>query len=275
VSATIEYVRGRISLYAATAASEIQAAQMYRINFFFSLVCDFVPLLGVLYVWAGMGPEELYGYGRGQLMAYYLLSALIGSWLPSVWDEVGDNLRDGTLTIYLIRPVSYYWYYFFVVLGSNLVFSSMGLVMLAPVVLAVLSGVSGPVVSGAFVPWILFFLMLPLGFALHFTVGFGIQIMSFWMDRVRGVTYMWGILGSVLGGAYFPLDFLPESWVQVLRLLPFYYARCLPLRGVTGEAAVGELVRGLGVLLLWVVVLWGFVQWLWARGLGAYSAPGG
>lgn len=245
----------------------------YRTNWFFSALAEFIPLIGVVLYLSGVlsASGTIHGYTKQQLMTYYSASFVLAGWIPSVWYEVGNNIRTGRLNGFLLRPVSYFWEFvtkqFAVSLGFVLFY----------IFFATLVGLAFSDII--FMPksidgLLLFFGAALVAFLLAFQIGFLTHLSAFWFDDLMGFLTVSGLLQAFAFGQLFPLDFLPVWLYKALMYTPFAYVYYFPTRIFLGLDGA-QIARGFAVSMLWIVLTAIAIRALWGRGLRRYHARGG
>lgn len=251
---------------------EIQAAAQFRTNFLFSIVCDVLPLVGFLYLWSFVleGGRIIHGYDRSQLITYYVVGTAVSGWLPSVWWEVGDNIRDGTLTRFLTMPLDYLGYYFSRQVASQIVYLPMTVAVMIPVIAVMHAHILVP----DLIRLLLFVASVAVAFCLVYFMESCLHLLAFWFESARGFLASFALISAFLSGAFFPLDFLPRPLLMTTAALPFYYLRFLPLQIWLGAIEVSEALLRLGAACGYIALFWFTARILWHRGVIRYSAPG-
>ena len=114
-----------------------------------------------------------------------------------------------------------------------------------------------------------------MAFLLGFFLEAAIGMIGFWFLEVSSLLFLYMLMSFFLSGHMFPLTMLPESWFNVVTLLPLQYLAFFPaavfLQQVSGEA----MWYGLAMQAFWVVFFIVLCRVLWARGVRRYSGFGG
>ena len=105
-------------------------AFLARNLFFVMVVFIFSSLWRAIYG----GRELLAGLTMTQVLWYFTLTEVIELSKTNVYQEIQEEVKDGTIAYTLIRPFSYITYYFFQAMGQNLV--KMGPMLLEAFLLA-------------------------------------------------------------------------------------------------------------------------------------------
>ena len=206
-----------------------KTAIAYRFHFFVSVVL--VPLSLVIYyfLWKSIfeysGEAVIRGFTFQEMISYYALSVIIGVFTWSTVDNwIENDVRFGNLVTVLLKPVNFfYWYYFFEV-GTHL----FGLITeLIPIF--IISFLFFGVGIAAFSNFVLFIISLLLAALLYFLISYIVGLTAFWFKRIFGIRRLKRVVVSFLSGAFIPLAFLPSSLEKVSRYLPFQYIRQEPI----------------------------------------------
>jgi len=269
--------------YIAAFKTQLQATQEYRVNWLLSILCEGVPLLGILLFWSALFAADtgatdasvagaVYGYSQAEVISYYIVIRVLNGWFPSVWWEVGGNIRSGHLSDFLTRPIDYLGYYTSLMLATSSQYILATAGVLAVVALWFREYL---ILQTDFLSWLLIAVSMVLGFALSCLVGYLVQLLAFWFEDTTGVLTAQHFLVTFASGFYFPLDFLPGWFHAVLKTLPFYYPHFFTTQLYLGRVNTNEALAGIGVEILWVAVLVVVLRQQWRIGLKRFSAVGG
>jgi ABC-2 type transport system permease protein len=263
---------GFLALVRATWLSWLQAR-----SFFFLLAFGWmVPPLIYLFVWstaAGSGVAAPGGLplSRGHLVAYYLALIVVNqlTYAQTHW-VVGDAIRDGSLSLVLLRPMAP------VVdtLASEMAGKGVFLLFVLPVVALLGWGLEPelPAVTPAF--WA----ALPalfLAWALRFLWGYWLALLAFWSTRAAGLLAIQDALIFLLAGQVAPVSLLPAPLQTAATMLPFRYMLGFPVELFMGQVEGAAIWLGFAVQLGWLSLAFGLSLLLWRVGLRRYAAVGG
>jgi ABC-2 type transport system permease protein len=186
--------------------------------------------------------------------------------------NIDYQIRDGSLSNLLIRPLNVWAYWCVDTLGWKM-FRNL---LTVPVVIGALVWL-GPDLARVSVPLnrlpalaVSLLLAMVVCFLLKLCLGCS----SFWTNDIVGAATLYDLVAGALGGLLIPIALLPD-WLQTIaRLLPIQAIYNVPLTIMLGKT--GDLNPWLGVLLQlgWIVVLWGLAIVLWRAGLRQYESVG-
>ena len=224
-------------------------------------------------LFAASGQPSLGGYTPRGLVMYYVFAILMGRIVQSNDMQLGipQDIYEGSLTRYLLYPVSYRSVKFAEQLGS-----------LAPqIVQLTLFGILALLIFGVpdemhITPASVAMALVALALAnfLHYLILFPIQAVAFWADNVWSLLVAERFLVSLLGGMMLPLDLFPPWARDVLAWLPFPYLYSVPVRTLMGRVGVAEWAMGLVIAALWCGVAALVGKWIWRRGDLQYTGVG-
>lgn len=257
----------------------IQNSFVYRYNFFIQTVFQFVPLITTILLWsaayAGKSAHEtIADYTLNSMIGYYLLSMIAGNIVGNWWQDfqISEEIRNGQLNKYLIRPVSYLGYRLCLVLSNKLVYIS---VIAIPLTIGLFFFRYYLPAPASLLILFLFIISLLLTLIMNFLLSFCIGLISFWMLEVSTLFFIFYGVQNLLSGGLFPLDLLPKPIYAVTKFLPFYYQAFFPVSMYMGKFSISEIMQAMIVQILWVTIIYLLAKSLWYRGLKRYSASGG
>ena len=219
----------------------IQNTLVYRVNFLFRASVGLVPLMGTLYLWravyAGKGGADVGGYALSQMISYYLLVTLVDAFTAVAEDDwqVAADIKDGNISQFLVRPIHYLAYRFWLYLSGRAVYTAVALVPVGLFVWVMREHVSAPA-SG----WALGAFVASVGMAalLQFLIACTMALLAFWVLDVSTFIFIQFALEYIASGHLFPIDILPGWLARLLMLTPYPYLLHFPRHAVAPQRAV-------------------------------------
>ncbi|WDT74393.1 MAG: ABC-2 family transporter protein [Candidatus Manganitrophus sp.] len=249
-----------------------QNALQYRGPTFISVLGNILRIGVLLYLWNAIYQSEgrLGDYSLPDLITYYLLQLIISSAVLSYasW-EIVDQIREGTFSSFLIRPVNYLHYWFTLNLSWKVfegLMVAVGVGLLSFILIDYISIPSRPST------YLFFFLSLLLGMVLAFEFDFAIALLAFWLVQANAFKYMLQYIVFFFAGALLPLDLFPKAIEEIANVLPFRYLAFFPSQIFLEKEA--HPVAGLIGALAWSVGLYLFLRFVLNRGIKRYEAVG-
>jgi ABC-2 type transport system permease protein len=254
----------------------LQSNLVYRWNFLIRGFFSLARLAVVFILWgaAYAGVTQIGGYSVGQTFTYFTvliaLQFMIGAFNEDY--QIGEEIRNGLINQFLLKPINYYLYRFTVFLAARAV---SGVLVLVPL-LAIF-----PLIRGYLTfpgdPWRLLVGVpaLVLGAMIQFTLAYCFGLLAFWFLEIQGFVILSFAAETLLSGQIFPLDLLPPALFQVAQYLPFYYMMYFPAAIITGRLGASAALGGLAVAAAWVALLAVIAWFIWRAGLRKHTAVGG
>lgn len=251
-----------------------QEGAQYRLNYLLSFLCVIFPLLAIVLLWNTVYREvELVkGYTKSMMVTYYILAALVGDLVAVVlWMDITSDIRDGTLSNYLLRPINYRVYNFCVKMASNISYSLVVLGVIIVFTLLFARDFFLPNLSYLF----LFLIALCLSIILGFEITYLFSLSAFWTKENTGLSYCTDFFLPLLMGSIVPLDLFPTFIYRMVEYLPFKYLLYFPINIFLEKVSLKEICYGFIMQVMWIVVAHFIGEWIWQRGIKKYVAAGG
>ena len=256
----------------------VKETMAYRADFWMSIVSAAFPILIQIFMWqalfAGAGTGELFGRDHAGMLAYSVSAAILWRLLRTGFEyEINDDIKNGGLSKYVIRPMGYLPYRLSCFLGQKIGVLLGGLMLMGLALLGVgLAFQTMPVtVSG-----ILLFIPVLMGaLVLNFLIFFCVGMWAFWLSEIGFMFEAVRIVIVVLSGGIFPLEIFGDGMCSVLKYLPFAYAVGFPVDVLTGTVVGGAALAGLLMQAVWMGLMLLFSGFLWRMGSRKYLAAGG
>jgi len=213
------------------------------------------------------------GWSLSEVTSYYLLLSVAGSFLIAHIDEsvAIEDIYEGGLVKYVIRPFSYFWDLFFGELSWRIFQGLIGIGILFIIGISfqlLISFVSSPL--HIFMTFISFLLAYTLSFLFKMILGFS----AFWLTEFRGIQSSAEIILLIFAGFIVPLQFLPTQIKEISFLLPFAYMVYFPILAIQGRLEYVELLGVLGMQILWIGFFACVYRLMWNRGIKLFTGVG-
>lgn len=246
----------------------------YRFNFVMWRIRVIAQLLTVYFLWFSILPKNgnFLGYTQELMLTYILGTSFISSiTLASRSYGIGEEINNGNLSNFLIKPINYFLYWFSRDVGDKLMN-----ILFSVSELAILFILLHPII---FIQTDILIISLSLiavaiALILYFFFNILLGVIGFWSSDVWAPRFIFIILLNFFAGSLFPLDILPKPIFYFLQGLPFTYILYFPLKIYLGQLSSLEIYRGIFISVVWVLFLYWLVRIIWARGLRIYTAYG-
>jgi len=255
----------------------LQSNLVYRVNFGVRGFFSFFHLMVVFILWSAAYANKplINGFTFAQTFTYFVAMIVVQFMIGAFNEDyqISDDIRNGLINQFLLKPVNYFAYRFSIYASARLV---TGLLILIPVV------VTYPLLRHHLVmphEWWRYALA-PFALVMSGLIQFGIAycfgMLSFWFLEIQGFVILSMAVETMLGGQIFPLDLLPNWLFNASAALPYFYQMYFPVALLTGRISDPHVILPmLAIEFCWVVVILLVCQLLWRRGLRLHTAVGG
>ena len=248
----------------------------YRSNILGQFIIDIIALISTVIFWGAVFKTQnhLGSYSLNDSVLYFFMIPLTGA-LTYIFvsDELGNEIKMGALSNYLLKPYSIQFEALTRALASKLnnFLITIPFYTILIVVISILTN------HFAVTPMtvLLFIFAICMGFALHFIFDLSIAYCAFWVGEVWAFTHFKKVIFLIFGGLMFPLDFLPKHLFTFVSLLPFQYMYYIPNAYLLGKRNILNIPYDIGLFTLWFIVLFLLQKIIWKKGLARYEASGG
>jgi ABC-2 type transport system permease protein len=184
---------------------------------------------------------------------------------------IREKIREGSIAIDLMRPISVPFYVLADTVGQTL-FASLQIIPALALSL-LLVHIDLPPTFGAAIAFVVAVL---LGFVVNFFLDLIMATITFWTMEIFGVQLMVQFISSLLSGSLVPLYFFPSGIVQQLAFAsPFAAIYNAPLSIYIGKVAGFAILTTLGTQALWAFAFGVFALGLWRLGERQVVIQGG
>lgn len=253
--------------------TNLEKSLEYRAELFAHLIMGAFTLVIMIFIFKAVfkQTDNFAGYTFSSMLTYLVMVRVLH--VTNRWNTsrlIGDEIKEGSLSMYLTRPVSYLRYWFSLFLADRffefLVRSSLILAFLVLVPTLFTFPSAGKL--------IVFFAFLPLALFLNFVFNLLLALLAFWVTDVRLFSTFVDLLVGFLAGSLVPLEMFPAAVRNISYFLPFQYTLYFPIKIYQGSLGPSQIATGVFVSLLWIGFLLVVLNYLWNKGLKRYEATG-
>jgi ABC-2 type transport system permease protein len=257
---------------------EIRKTLSYRVDFWLGLLGNALAELALaFFLWQTVfefkGVDSLGGYSFHALMYYYAVAPFVARAVRGYesYGVISQDIYDGSLTRYLIYPVSYYLYKFAIQM-ANVASTLVQLFVVTSLFLLCFGTPAGVTLSALGVSQAV--LLIMVGCVLYFLLVSSLELVAFWADNVWSLIVMLRFISGFLGGVLIPLSLYPENLRRLIDLTPFPYLISAPAHCFFSPLPQAEFLNTLRMLFIWLMICAVLNVFLWRRGLARYTGVG-
>src|SRR5258708_30223203 len=225
----------------------LQSNLVYRWNFALRATFSIVHLAFVFILWgaAFRGQTDIGGFSLPQTITYFL-TLLIAQFFIGAFNEdyqISEEIRNGLINQFLLKPINYFGYRFSIFLAARLVSGGLVLVPLLVALPFIKDHMTFPHEG-----WRLAVGLpaLALSAMIQFTIAYCFGMLTFWFLEIQGFVILSMAIESVLGGQIFPLDLMPPNLFAASMILPYTYQMYFPPPIFTARFGFAESLWSLG-----------------------------
>lgn len=257
----------------------IQELISYRVNFLLYRIGDVMGAFVAFYLWKAVFDSSqeplIQGFSMADITLYIIMSFVTNLLTRSDSSfMIGEEVKDGSIIMRLLRPVHFAASYLFTELGFKwLIFISVGLPFLSVIVLMkILSGQGIVEVLGLTV---LYLFSLTLAYLINFFFNICFGFSAFVFKNLWGSNLLKTSIVAFMSGSLIPLTFFPKVVSDILSLLPFSSLIYTPVMIVVGKYDASQILQALLLQFFWLIVMVGLSQLIWKRVQSFITIQGG
>ncbi len=263
--------------YSSILRASIITALEYKANSIVGLFAIFTGLLIEYLIWSMVYESQsatyaIDGWTFNRLIAYIFLSMIIGqlksSWVTS--HEMIMQIRQGFMNQYIVKPISFFSYHLMNFIGTNILYyiPYSILFIIAPIIFKDLIFIH--IIQIPF-----FILSVIISIYLSYSIYFFMVCFAFWFGEVRALLAAYNIAMFVLAGQIIPLDFFPDSYIQIINYTPIPYLIKFPVDiAMALEVNFSQWINFILVGILWCIIMRTLSGLIYNIGIRRYEAYG-
>jgi ABC-2 type transport system permease protein len=175
---------------------------------------------------------------------------------------IHQKIRNGYITNEFLKPVNFKLRLITEKLGDT-VFRLAFVFLPALFILMCLVKIEKP---AGILALILFIICAMLGFIILWQISFIVQMGSFWTVNIWSISTIKNVVINIFSGSIFPLWFMPDKIMNIIRFTPLDLIYFAPVRLYLGEIGIGEMIIIFGRQFFWICILYAIGEIMWKLG---------
>ena len=255
----------KLKTYLPFAINVFQRNLSYRANVVIFILGQAMMLGVTYYLWKaiyGSSPDNIIkGFSLNEMIIYVLISFLTGLIISAdILHDIYREVKDGSIAINLIRPISY---------EKRMIFQGLGNVMYNFVVIFI---VSFTVITILYYKYtgslslfniIVYLISMMLGVLINLYYSYAFGLISFKITNMWGLSQIVGAITQLLSGALIPIVFFPQGIQWIFKFLPFSSMIYTPTMIYLGKITGLELIKAIGIQVIWLGILIVIARVMW------------
>lgn len=265
-----------------TSTTEITKSLMNKLDIVdFSInetkIEDIIMLAVTYYLWKGVygsSPESIIkGFSLDEMIIYVLVSfiTMLMTSVNIIYD-ISREVKDGSIAINLVRPVSYEKRMLFQSLG-NIFYNFVTIFLISFTLVNILFYHYKGTLSLLNV--LLYIISTMLGALINFYFSYSFGLLSFKITNMWGLSQIMNAIVNLISGALIPITFFPSIFQNIINLFPFSSLIYTPTMIYLGKLTGIELVKALSLQIIWIIILAALAKFMWGTLVKKLTILGG
>ncbi len=251
----------------------------YKGTFYLYILCKILCVFITYYLWKAIflssNNASLGGFTKIEMVTYIFMSFVCSNIVfISMTTKIGNDVMDGTISINLIKPISYKLKLLSESFGEmiyKLIFPSLFIWVGVEFYKMYHMETYRFLISNT----LLFLLSSFLGFIIYFLFEFCFGMLAFYSTYVWGMEIIKNSILTFLTGQLIPLTFFPDTIQKIFDYLPFASMNYVPVMIYLGKINRSKIIFLIGKQMLWILLLEIFSYILWKKITKRISILGG
>lgn len=272
-------MRKKFRIYMPFVNAGMQETATYRANWIFFMLGNVLGCFVSYFIWKAVfisgNSEIMNGFTMPQMVVYIFLMFLTSTLINSGGTyDIGEEIRDGSIAMRIIKPISYNSTFLFQELGNKFMTVCILIVPLVAGVEIVRCFFTGSVQFDIF-NFLIYILSCVFAYLINFFFNICFGFIAFIIKYLWGANLMKNCIVGFLSGTAIPLSFLPETLEKVFLFLPFASLNYTPVMIYMGMYSGVSMIYYLALQLFWVLTFWVLSRLLWNVSIKHLTVQGG
>ncbi len=213
------------------------------------------------------------GWTLSTISTYYLMLLLVYAIAMSHIEKSvsRDDIQQGGLTKFLVKPFSYYILKFFEETPWRILESFYAVLLLLVFTFffknLLIITTDAKILA-------LSVIIIILAYILSFTFKMILGLCAFWLTDVGGFHQLMDAIVLLSAGLLLPLSLLPDALAKITYALPFAYIIYFPIIALQGTQNIQQLMHIIFTQLVWIAIMAYLYSVLWKNGVRKFTGVG-
>lgn len=251
----------------------------YRTDFLIYRLGDMMGAFVTYFLWRAVFLSSPHASLNGftvQEMTLYIFLSFFTSQLSfsSGSGTIGDEVKDGSIAMRLLKPVDFNLTYLFDEIGHKLI--SVGLLAVPIFGGVLLYQLMHPVISlFNLINFLLFLVSSLFAYFLNFYFNICYGFSAFIFKNLWGMNVMKESVVAFMSGTLIPLAFFPENIAHILQFLPFASLIYTPVMIYLGKESFNQIILAFVIQITWLLIFIVLSKIIWHLTIRQLSVQGG
>lgn len=249
--------KNKLKAYLPFTINTFQRLLSYKANVLMFIFGESMVLAVTYFLWKaiyGSSPDRIIkGFTLNEMIIYILVSFLTSLIISvDITYDISREVKDGSIAINLIRPVSY---------EKRMLFQSLGNVMYNFIIIFIAAFTLINILFYSYTGTLnilnisLYLFSTMLGILISFYYSYIFGLLSFKITNTWGLSQIMQAISQLLSGLLIPIVFFPRIVQRLINLLPFSSLIYTPTMIYLGKLTGIELIKALTLQIVWIVIL--------------------
>ncbi len=251
----------------------------YKLNFLGFFIGEILYCFVMYYVWRAVfessGSGTFMDFSMNDMVVYLFVSNITSYFASTnVMANVGEEIKDGSVAMRLLKPVNYNISLMFQELGQSLALTCL---IIIPTIIGVeiyRFCVSGMLMFNT-LGFLLYLLSMIMAYIIAFYLDLCFAFMAFFVKNIWGFSMLKTGIVKFLSGSAIPLAFMPEMLKNILEILPFASLSYTPVMLYMGKYDTYQTIFCLLLQAVWCIVFIFAARLIWKKAIRYLCVQGG
>lgn len=257
----------------------IQEQLTYKFNFLGFFIGELFYCFVMYYVWKAVfessGSGTFMDFSMNDMVVYLFVSN-VTTYLTysTVGQSIGEEIKDGSISMRLIKPINFNLSYLFKELGGLLIAVC---IIFVPMIIGIelYRYLMNGYIMFSIGNFLLYLLSVSFAYLLSFYLNICVGFMAFFVKNLWGLSLLQEVLIKFLSGAAIPLAFMPELLKRILELMPFSSLSYTPVMLYMGKYEPQQIIFNLSLQLIWLMFFFLLSKIIWRSAIKHLCVQGG
>lgn len=268
-----------LRIYSSFIRSGIQVSITYRFDFFAYYIRTILYCFIIYFIWKAVfisnKGASFMGFSMLDMAVFLFVTSITGIITScQTTGDVGSEIKDGSFSMRLIKPISYDLSYLFSEIGKN-IFALM--IIFIPIILGIeiyRFYVSGKILFST-VNFLEYIISVSLSFILSFYLSICFGYCTFFVKNIWGFSLLKTVFINFLSGSMIPIAFMPHWAQNIMNAMPFSSLSYTPVMIYMGKYSFIHVWQCIALQIVWIAAFWAISKLIWHLAINHVTVQGG